>query len=56
MIDEVDQLIAAVLRNYVSNKMDELEILGQLDDSCPYELALMDMNKEAERLVPTVMD
>ena len=55
MTDIVNTIKAQVLRNYVSNKMFEFGLM-RLDDKSPYQQALIDMNKEAERLAPTVMD
>ena len=48
------ELVAAVLRAYVSRLMAERFIL-HLDNNDPYQAALIDMNKEAERLVPTII-
>lgn len=50
---ETGKLVASILRAYVSKKMDYFGLM-HLDDTHDYQLALIDMNKEAEILDPTI--
>lgn len=52
---QTNEIIAAVLRSYVSKTMSYHGLM-YLDSNNEYQSALIDMNKEAELLSPTVFN